>query len=307
MRKKEILYKYRNGNVDITLYDDGTKVMEYEDDSQPYFDYPTSFDLHITNKCLFNCPYCHEKSNECGDHGDLGKVSEIISELPHGEIAIGGGDALLHPDLEPFLKRCKKQGLICNVTVNQRQLNRDYCYLRRLIDEKLIYGIGISASKPRSWGDDELWFAGYEHTVIHLIIGIHTIDDLILLRDTFKFKKFLLLGYKKFGRGLDYYENPKNIITIDNNIKEWDENILKLFNGCIISFDNLAIEQLDMSNKIPKELYDECYCGDDFTHTMYIDSVKEEYAPTSRSPYNERVSFDKMTLKDYFQNNKRQF
>ena len=38
--------------------------------------------------------------------------------------------------------------------------------------------------------------------------------------------------------------------------------------------------------------------GDDFCFTMYIDAVKQQYAPTSRSA--ERVSFEDCTLLEYF-------
>jgi len=299
----KILHKYKNGNVDVTLYENGTQVLEYPDGSNPEYAFPTSMDVHITNKCLFNCPQCHEGSSESGRHGDLNKLSEIISVLPHAELAIGGGDAFLHPELEPFLKRCKEQGLVCNLTVNQKQLKRDFNQLRRFIDEKLVYGIGLSVSSPRSWdGDREWWFAGYEHTVLHLIMGIHTVEDLQILRDNFGFKKFLLLGYKVFGRGVEYYQ--KNKETIDNNIKEWDDNILKLFQGCIISFDNLALEQLTLQGKLPEKLWNQSFMGEDFNHTMYIDVVEREYAPTSRSPKSDRVKWDDMDFLTYFRNNR---
>ena len=38
--------------------------------------------------------------------------------------------------------------------------------------------------------------------------------------------------------------------------------------------------------------------GDDFCFTMYIDAVKQEYAPTSRSK--DRISFNDCSLLEYF-------
>ena len=299
----KILRQYQNGNVSVTLYENGTQVLEYPDDCEPDYEFPTSADIHITNYCNMGCEYCHEGSSIKGKHGDLDELSGILSVLPGGqELAIGGGDALSHPDIIPFLQRCKEQGLICNLTVNQQQLNRDYVTLRRLIGEKLIYGVGLSVTTPRSWGEDELWFAGYEHTVCHLIIGVHIVEDIETLK-RFGFKKFLLLGYKVFGRGINYYK--KNKETIDNNIKEWSDNIVKLFKGCIISFDNLSIEQLDMEKKIPKNIWEQSFMGEDFNHTCYIDAVEKEFAPTSRSPKSERVPWNHTDLLEYFRTNRR--
>jgi hypothetical protein len=245
---------------------------------------------------------CHEGSSVQGKHGDLEELSGVLSMLPGGqELAIGGGDALSHPDLIPFLQRCKEQGLICNITVNQKQLDRDVATLRRLIGDKLVYGIGLSVTNPILWSEDELWFADYEHTVCHLIIGVHTVDDVKTLKQ-FGFKKFLLLGYKVFGRGVDYY--LKNGKIIDNNISKWEEHILKLFKGCIISFDNLSIEQLKLKDKLPQKLWDVSYMGQEFHHTMYIDTVEKEFAPTSRSPLSERVKWNHTDLLEYFQTNR---
>ena len=44
--------------------------------------------------------------------------------------------------------------------------------------------------------------------------------------------------------------------------------------------------------------------GDDFTFTMYVDGVKQEFAPTSRS--SNRESFNNYTLLQYFKFFKKQ-
>ena len=52
----------------------------------------------------------------------------------------------------------------------------------------------------------------------------------------------------------------------------------------VVSFDNLAIKQLDVQNKLTKNQWDEFYQGDDGTMTMYIDGVKQQFATTSTCP-----------------------
>ena len=66
----------------------------------------------------------------------------------------------------------------------------------------------------------------------------------------------------------------------------------------MVSFDNLAIEQLDVKRLFTNKGWDKFYMGDDFCSTMYIDAIKQNYAPTSRS--SDRRSFDQYTLLEYF-------
>jgi len=311
----EILKSYKNGNVEITLYDNGTRVMEYDETKPLLFDYPTSMDIKITNYCEGGkitkngdfklCQFCHEESNKDGKHANLIELSNILFDIPEGvEIALGGGNPLSHPNLVAFLLRCKKQGLIPNLTVNKNHLVFYYDLLKNLIDNKLIYGLGISIpTSVCEWNEKELFFVNYKHSVAHLIIGLHSTKIINILRKI-GFKKFLLLGYKEFGRGIKYYNSHSN--KINENIKEWENNILNILTTAnVISFDNLSISQLNLQSKLPKKLWDKFYQGDDFSSTLYLDAVTKQFAPTSRSNKNERVNWKDISLLDYFRDNRR--
>ena len=52
----------------------------------------------------------------------------------------------------------------------------------------------------------------------------------------------------------------------------------------VVSFDNLAIKQLDVKNILTDNEWQEFYQGDDGTMTMYVDGVKQQFAMTSTSP-----------------------
>ena len=67
----KLINKYLNGNVTVTLFDNGTKIQEWDDNEQPNPDYPNSMDIKITNYCNAGCSYCHEKSTINGKHADL--------------------------------------------------------------------------------------------------------------------------------------------------------------------------------------------------------------------------------------------
>lgn len=58
----------------------------------------------------------------------------------------------------------------------------------------------------------------------------------------------------------------------------------------VISFDNLALSQLDIKNLIGEEEFNRIYMGDDGEATMYIDAVKGEYGVSSTSKVRYKVT-----------------
>ena len=197
----KILNKYTNGNCIVTIYNDGTKVrFTPDDDFLPEF--PESIDIKITNYCDRNCLMCHEQSSINGKHADLN--SEFLNTLVAGtELAIGGGNPLSHPELISFLNRMKEKGIICNLTVNQEHFEKNIEYLQKLIDEKLIYGLGISVLNENHNNEIIDFALKNKNTVLHLIAGI--VNKELLEKFYDKNIKILFLGYKKFGRGLSFY------------------------------------------------------------------------------------------------------
>lgn len=292
----QILNQYENGNVLTTLYVDGTRERLILGGS-PVFNFPENIDVKITNYCDMDnvCLYCHEKSNKLGVHGNLNNLLTKLEGLPAGvELAIGGGSTTSHPNLTDFLVAAKLKGFICNLTVNQLHLKQDDSLIKKLINDNLIKGIGISYRSD--YCKYLLKYAQYEHTVIHLIAGI---DDYSVINSLYKlgFRKFLVLGYKTFGNGTDYYNENKQLIN--RNIQMWKMKIAQYFNtDMIISFDNLAINQLNIKRFLSNTEWDLFYQGDDFTCSMYIDAVEETFAPTSRSAA--RVKFKETSLFEYF-------
>ena len=273
---KKLLSKYRNGNYNVAIFDDGTKIR-YNNSNSLIPEFVESMDMKISNYCPFNCPMCHEKSSEDGEYGKI-LHHPFIKTLHSGtELALGGGAVTYHPDLIPFLEELKEQGVLPSITINQREWEEtkiDY-----LINNQLIYGLGVSFTNV----DDEVWdkILSYPNAVVHLIAGYHS-------RDVFEYfankgAKILILGYKNWGRGEDYFKNYSNQIMV--RMRELKEILPTLFTRCkVVSFDNLSIKQLDIRNVIGEEKWKEFYMGDDGQYTMYVDMVKQECAKSSTSP-----------------------
>lgn len=287
---------YKNGCVDVTIYDDGTKIREWDDEKygiEPELEFPESADIKVTNFCDAGCFMCHEQSGLQGKHGNLEKLSDMIerSNLPEGiEFAIGGGNPLTTPGIEKFLETEKSRNHIINVTMNYNHISPNAKYRQQTIDylkRGLIKGLGVSVmdyNLENFLNDKELQDIS-SNIVIHIIEGINSFYNVKekLFNCSWKYPKVLILGKKNFGRYGMLSEDKKAIDDKQTNI--WKENILdflKEFNG-VTSFDNLALERLDVLSKLPKEVVDTQWFGEEGTHTMYLDFVKEEYGRQSTS------------------------
>ena len=107
----KLLNLYKNGNIKVQIFDDGTRIIDAPDNEELNLQFPLSMDLKITNWCDQMCPMCHEKSNPEGKHGDIMNLKFINSLRAGTEIALGGGKVTSHPQLKEFLQKLKKQGV----------------------------------------------------------------------------------------------------------------------------------------------------------------------------------------------------
>ena len=286
----KLIAQYTNGNYDVALFDDGTKIRRNDlDNLTPSF--AESNDITITTKCNGGCKYCYLGCNEQGQHADLNQP--FFDTLhPGQEIALNAND-LSHPDLENFLERMKKQGVICNLTINQRHLKEHLQTLKDWQDRKLIWGIGISLINSK---DDILWTNGLKNIVVHCIDGLITKEDMKNLSN--HNISLLILGYKVLGRGIDYYNDNKQ--TIQANI-DYLQDIVAIYGNSfrVIAFDNLALEHLKLHTKIPKEQWELNYMGDEGSYTFFIDAVNKKFAVSSLAEEQYDYTPD-MTVDDMF-------
>ena len=280
------LYNYRNGNYEVTIYEDGTKIRK-TNDSEFVAEFPDSADVKLTNYCDLSsvCVYCHEKSNTSGGHGDLSLIEEAWKDLPSGvELACGGGDTLSHPDVVDFARQMTRSGKIINITCNQLHLERYENELAALISNDYIKGLGISLRNV--FGNIPLGIFDYNNTIFHCIAGIDTADTIDHLIGRCNKPKILLLGYKNFGNGKLYLRKHEE--TIAQNIRELYNRLPIILDNIskkdgTLSFDNLAIEQLNPRRILSESDYNKFYQGEDGKNTFYVDVVTKTFARNSTS------------------------
>ena len=290
---RSVIGAYTNGNYNVAMLSDGTKIRSCKDGKMvPAF--AESIDVKLTNKCDRNCRYCHEDSKPYGKHGNIMNVPFIDSLHPYTELAIGGGNPLEHPQLEEFLAYCKDRKLIVNMTVNQVHFEKEFVRIKNLVSNKFIYGLGVSLVNPTPEFINMI--REIPNAVIHIINGIVDRNTLQSLYD--KGLKILILGYKEFRRGNTYHNGDTG--TLIDARKNWmHDNIGDIINHFdTVSFDNLAIKQLEVRNIMSAEDFNHFYMGDDGQFTMYVDTVNQEYAVSSIST--ERYSYTDETIEEMF-------
>lgn len=281
---KSSIVRYKNGNYNVIIdLRNGTKIRENDLD---FFkaDFPESMDIKITNRCNMGCPMCHEDSITCGDHGDIMNESFIDRLHPYTELALGGGNVLEHPDFVPFLEKCKSLNLICNTTINQKHFMDNVDLIKDLCGRKLIYGLGVSLTDPTDEFIETV--KQFPNAVIHVINGLVSIDSLKKLAHNNL--KILILGYKQFRRGEVLFRSiPKEITERKDATFAALAEIIEDKWFDVVSFDNLALNQLEPKRLMDEEDWNEMYMGDDgiggemTSASMYVDMVKREFGKNS--------------------------
>lgn len=272
---------YVNGNYNVLLNTvNGTKIR-FNDLNNFIPTRPESMDVKISNDCEHGCAFCHEMSYTDGPLALLENVEQFAKTLPpYVEIALGGGNLMKNIEhTEACLKIFKKYKAIVSITIRQDDFVKHIHTIDFWLHQKLIYGIGISLLNVT---DSHFWslYFHYKTAVIHTIAGLLTINDIYYI--IHHHARILILGYKHVGRGLNYYDENK--LDIESNINYLRTHIDRIIEGTeLCSFDNLALEQLNVKAQIPQETWDTYYMGDDGSTTFYVDLVTKEFAKSSSS------------------------
>lgn len=266
---------YKNGNSICKInLDDGTKIRETKDDHWD-LEFPESLDLNIGNRCDGGCPFCYINASPDGIDAELLDVPFIDTLRPYTEVAING-NSVDHPQLIPFLHKLKDKKILTNITVNQKHFEQHEDLIWRLSNAELVKGIGISLVNPTN--QFIMKAMKYPNAVIHTINGILTKEDVEKMSDFGL--KILILGYKNLGRGISYNNHyyqkiADNQIWLNDHLSE----LPKYFK--VVSFDNLAIEQLNVHKILSNEEWERFYMGDEGTASMYVDLVTGKFGVSS--------------------------
>ena len=292
------IVSYKNGNYTVMLnLSDGSK-MRFNNLDNLTPDHAESIDVTISKYCEMNCGFCYAGCSKDGKHADIMSPSFIDNLSPYTELALNGNEPL-HPDIVPFLKKCKKLKLVPSITVNQTTFMKNIDLLKTLGDDKLVYGLGVSLTNTNDSFIEAI--KQFPNAVIHVVNGIVDTGQLYVLSD--KGLKILILGYKNVGRGVDYY--GYNALDVEvkkaalcSELKDIiDENWFD-----VVSFDNLALKQLEVKRLMSEDEWARFYCGDDGQYTFYADMVDNKFYKNSMSDIGYDLLDDPKTMFDIIHN-----
>lgn len=268
---------YKNGNYTVMLDLSNGSKMRFNDLDNLTPDHAESIDVTISTYCEAGCAFCYAGCSKNGKHADIMSPSFIENLPPYTELALNGNEPL-HPDLVPFLEKCKSLKLVPSITVNQTTFMKNIDLLKQLSDNRLIYGLGVSLTNASDGFIKAV--QQFPNAVIHVVNGIVNTGQLYVLSD--KGLKILILGYKTVGRGVEYYGHNALRVEVEKSSLYNDlENIINDNWFDVVSFDNLALEQLEVKRLMGEDEYRRFYMGDDGKFSMYIDMVSKKFYKNS--------------------------
>ena len=240
----------------------GAKVrISFTDEEYTKSTLPELVDLKITNYCSNGCKWCYQGSNTNGVHAETWNIRRLLSyfvDMGVFEVAIGGGDALEHPDFWKLLS--ENEELVLNFTTHRLDWLRNP-HKVRLVD-KNVGGFAYSATSPDDIQEFKalLTTSGLHKASIQLIVGT---QDQYRLRQCLETAKecdlpVTLLGYKDS----DFTPEKVDWISVVAKLKGFEE-LPRL------SVDTLLTDELDRLG-----INELLYHKEEGKFSMYVDAVK---------------------------------
>lgn len=200
---------------------------------------PETIDIQITNWCDFGCSYCYQDSKKGQRHMSFDLFKKAIEdfEIPPYQVAIGGGEPVVHPHFCEMLEYLHGKGIVPNYTTAGHILKDNVIEATN----KFCGGIAMTyhAFKGFKWFKEHyLKLLSVYNKIqlnIHLIADqdvVKNLGDLQELQKLTPLNVVLLAYYPDVGRGTLDRIMSKNIYN-----KEFPEKLkIVLKEGMKISF-----------------------------------------------------------------------
>ena len=108
------------------MVDTRTCTISRHEESSTKMHYPFRVvSLHYSRECNLSCPFCYRRKQETMPGRPFEFFIDLVQYIKQlaPQIALGGGEPLLHPDFVIAIGRaCTENGIVLNVTTNGRSL-----------------------------------------------------------------------------------------------------------------------------------------------------------------------------------------
>ena len=298
-----------------TLYqpNHGNKMrITMKDNPQPFTkaSWPELVDVKITDYCPYGCSFCYQSSTKAGVHAPLDRIErvlDILREWEVFEVAIGGGEPVMHPDFIKILEMCAERNIRPNITVFGTQWLKDYDLVEAI--KRYVGGIGVSvhqikdfnkvvkireALKPKNYSTPTMVMAQH-------VVGTHDVNDTaeIISYSWQNCIELLMLGFKDVGFGTN--QEVHNMSTLGDAIellldrqkersRPWYQ--LSVDTAFVDLYPNI-LKQLDIKEQMVS--------SPEGKFSMYWDAVTDRISPSSYCDAKHYVDYEnpQQALKTY--------
>jgi MoaA/NifB/PqqE/SkfB family radical SAM enzyme len=279
---------YDEDSESWTLYNKSTGselCFSFTDRDTKVSSIPTLIDLKITDYCEHGCRHCYQSSTTNGKHMESHLITSLVNNLKRlgtGTIAIGGGNPLLHPDIERIVTEFSRKTTTC-LTCNSIRNANEFEILIKIIDK--VDSIAITCNnyyevektvapfkvaKQIYKGRAKLYIQG----ILEMFKAEGALVEYLKCVKATGIRNVTLLGFKPVGRG----ENDK---TISDVTYDW----IKVCNDSGLNIGIDADISKRYSKLIKSHKIDGLYLTEEGNRSMFIDAVKSKGFPDSYSDH----------------------
>jgi hypothetical protein len=198
---------------------------------------PELVDLKITNYCENNCLFCYQSSIKDAKHASENATWYLIDKLAESEIfelAIGGGEPTKHPYFSRILEHVKYKKISVSFSTYDMSWIKNYSIKKTVEQTTSAFGVSCVTTKTV----DEICTWNKEHRdgaygVLHIPLGCYSREILepVIKKAFDLYIPVVFLGFKKFGRGLNFtpYDYNWIISYFKNNTFGADSTLVEEF------------------------------------------------------------------------------
>ena len=270
----------------------GAKVRLSFDEHTPTPDrstLPELVDLHITDYCDIGCNYCYMDSKKSGKHANFLAIKDILDRLSSMgvfEIALGGGEAIDHPQFVDILHYIKENGMVPNFTTRKTEWLRDHKSYAPIFD-----AIGSFALTVRHSDDvEDLYVALTYNNLPKYKVSVQYVVDAdpyntylksILESANFYGLNVTLLGFKESGRGFSHKGRFSTWQKVELSKRKPIDIIVALKNASMLPTLGVDTALLAQYPELCDLTSDVLYTKEEGKFSCYIDAVNLSTGPSS--------------------------
>lgn len=111
---------------------------------------PELVDVRLTSKCDQGCPFCYADARPDGavaDGTSIWRLARALGEMRTFEVALGGGEPLLLPNLASILAGFRSEGVVPNFTTRKLDWLRDPRKWKPIIENVGSFALSVNAEE----------------------------------------------------------------------------------------------------------------------------------------------------------------